>query len=172
MSQLDAGMKSGEVKMKPEEYQAQRQKLLARENVLVNSLDQLGIEQEKEDSGETTTNMRNIKHLVDIGYATDEKEAAKTIYKVSQGLMSKEAFLQKGALKISGVRYTDKQRDAAIDDLNDMANDMFGGGTPKQETIETRFADDPKMEGYVLGEETENGYEVKDGTGKLIGYYK
>lgn len=43
---------------------------------------------------------------------------------------------------------------------------------PAEAAVSVRFKSDPAMKGYMLGKQTPDGFEVKDSTGKLVGYYR
>lgn len=43
---------------------------------------------------------------------------------------------------------------------------------PAAPTVSSRFQADPAMKAYKLGAQTPNGFEVKDSTGKIVGYYR
>lgn len=43
---------------------------------------------------------------------------------------------------------------------------------PAAPTVTSRFQADPAMKAYKLGAQTPNGFEVKDSTGKIVGYYR
>lgn len=43
---------------------------------------------------------------------------------------------------------------------------------PQSAPVAARFKADPAMSKYTLGNQTPNGYEVKDSTGKVIGHYR
>lgn len=43
---------------------------------------------------------------------------------------------------------------------------------PEPPAASVRFKADPTMSKYSLGNQTPNGFEVKDSTGKLVGYYR
>jgi len=63
--------------------------------------------------------------------------------------------------------------------LDAVIRDALGRATPQpspspqsDQDVEKRFKADPEMKGRSLGAKTAKGYEVKDGAGKLVGYYK
>lgn len=65
--------------------------------------------------------------------------------------------------------------DPTFDEFSQKLNSTPAANNPastKKTSIQNRFKIDPAMKDYTLGTVTPRGYEVKDASGKLLGYWQ